>query len=154
VLLKIPDERRGKSSIYLISKPNIMDMARLVISEDARSENLAPLALAINEIVRLPITLRSANFPGVRVEKGKVLDLIYSGPVLEEVILTGEPIRTVPEKGAYKGIPVSVAPIIAEGKVVAAVGVVDVVGTIDLPEVFGAYADVVKQVSKVASEKK
>ncbi len=138
----------------MISRPNIMDMARLVISEDARSENLAPLALAINEIVRLPITLRSANFPGVRVEKGKVLDLIYSGPVLEEVILTGEPIRTVPEKGAYKGIPVSVAPIIAEGKVVAAVGVVDVVGTIDLPEVFGAYADVVKQVSKVASEKK
>ncbi len=138
----------------MISRPNIMDMARLVISEDARSENLAPLALAINEIVRLPITLRSANFPGVRVEKGKVLDMIYSGPVLEEVIRTREPIRTVPEKGAYKGIPVSVAPIIAEGKVVAAVGVVDVVGTIDLPEVFGAYADVVKQVSKVASEKK
>ncbi|VVB68892.1 Uncharacterised protein [uncultured archaeon] len=49
-----------------MSQPNIINMARLMISEDARSEDLAPLALAINEIVRLPITLRSANFPGVR----------------------------------------------------------------------------------------
>jgi hypothetical protein len=122
-------------------------MARLVISEDARSEDLAPIALAINEIVRLPITLRSLKHPGVRVEKGKVLDSSYSGPILEEVLKTGRPIRTIPERGAYKGVPVSVAPIAADGKTVAAVGVVDAAGTIDLPEVFGAYGDVVRQVS-------
>jgi hypothetical protein len=126
-------------------------MVRLVISKDAGSEDLAPLALAINQIVGLPITLRSARFPGVRVEKGRVLDKNYSGPVLEEVIKTGEPMRTIPESGAFKGVPVSVAPIIAAGKVIAAVGVVDVVGTIDLPEVFGAYADVVRQVSEKVS---
>ena len=122
-------------------------MARLVISEDARSEDLAPIALAINEIVRLPITMRSLEHPGVRVEKGKVLDSSYSGPILEDVLKTGRPIRTIPERGAYKGVPVSVAPIAADGKTVAAVGVVDVAGTIDLPEVFGAYSDVVRQVS-------
>jgi hypothetical protein len=122
-------------------------MAKLVISEDARSEDLASLALAINEIIRLPTTLRSANFPGVRVENGKVQDASYSGPVLEDVLKTGRPIRTIPESGAFKGVPVSVAPIIVGGKTVAAIGIVDVVGTIDLPEVFGAYADVVKQVS-------
>ncbi len=122
-------------------------MARLVISEDARSEDLAPIALAINEIVRLPITMRSLEHPGVRVEKGKVLDSSYSGPILEDVLKTGRPIRTIPERGAYKGIPVSVAPIAADGKTVAAVGVVDVAGTIDLPEVFGAYINVVRQVS-------
>jgi len=122
-------------------------MARLVISEDARSEDLAPIALAINEIVRLPITMRSLEHPGVRVEKGKVLDSSYSGPILEDVLKTGRPIRTIPERGAYKGVPVSVAPIAADGKTVAAVGVVDVAGTIDLPEVFGAYGDVVRQVS-------
>jgi hypothetical protein len=122
-------------------------MARLVISEDARSEDLAPIALAINEIVRLPITLRSLKHPGVRVEKGKVLDSSYSGPILEEVLKTGRPIRTIPESGAFKGVPVSVAPILADGKTVAAVGVVDAAGTIDLPEVFGAYGDVVRQVS-------
>jgi hypothetical protein len=122
-------------------------MARIVISEDARSEDLAPIALAINEIVRQPITLRSLEHPGVRVEKGKILDANYSGPILEEVLKTSRPIRTIPERGAYKGIPVSVAPIVADGKTVAAVGVVDAAGTIDLPEVFGAYGDVVRQVS-------
>jgi hypothetical protein len=123
-------------------------MARLVISEDARSEDLASLALAINEIVRLPITLRSAKFPGVRVEKGRILDINYSGPILEEALATGRSVHTIPERGAYKGVPVSVAPIIVDGKTVAAIGVVDVIGTIDLPEVFGAYADVVRQVSE------
>jgi hypothetical protein len=123
-------------------------MSKLVISEDAMSEDLAPLALAINEIVKLPITLRSANFPGVRVENGKVLDISYSGPILEEVLKTGRSIHTIPESGAFKGVPVSVAPIIVAGKMIAAIGIVDVVGTIDLPEVFGAYANVVRQVSE------
>lgn len=123
-------------------------MTRLVISGDARSEDLIPLALAVNEIVRLPITLRSAKFPGVRVEKGKVLDTSYSGPVLEGALKTGKSMRTIPESGAYKDVPVSVSPIIVDGKTIAAIGVVDVVGTIDLPEVFGAYADVVRQVSE------
>jgi hypothetical protein len=122
-------------------------MARLVISEDSRSEDLVPLALAVNGIVRLPITLRSAKFPGVRVEKGKVLDTSYSGPILEEVLETGKLARTIPESGAYKGVPVSVSPIVVDGKTLVAIGVVDVIGTIDLPEVFGAYADIVRQVS-------
>ncbi|MHC1687661.1 MAG: DUF2111 domain-containing protein [Methanothrix sp.] len=124
-------------------------MAKLVISEDAGSEDLAVLALAINEIIRLPVTLRSSGAAGVRVEKGRVLDSNYSGPVLEEVIRSGRPVRTVPKSGAYQGIPVSVAPIIVDGKTIAAVGVVDVAGTIDIPEVFGAYEDVLKQVKGI-----
>jgi len=123
-------------------------MPKLVISEDAESSDLAPLALAINEVVKLPITLRSLRRPGVRVEKGKVLDEKYSGPILEDVLKSGRAIHTIPESGAYKGVPVSVAPIIAEGKTVAAIGVVDVIGTVDIPEVFGAYANVIKQVSE------
>jgi hypothetical protein len=123
-------------------------MAKLVVSEESRSQDLAPLALAIHEIVRLPITMRSARFPGVRVEKGKVLDSDYSGPILEEVLETGKPVRTIPASGAYKGVPVSVAPIMADGRAIAAVGIVDVVGTIDLPEIFGAYAGVVKEVTE------
>lgn len=137
-----------KGSIYVILRLNYSNMAKLVISEESRSEDLAPLALAINEIVKLPITLRSANFPGARVENGKVLDSSYSGPILEEVLKTGRSIRTIPERGAFKGVPVSVAPLIVAGKTIAAIGVVDVVGTIDLPEVFGAYAEVVRQVSE------
>ena len=138
----------------MISLPNIVTMSRLVISEDTRSEDLAALALVFNEIVRLPVTMRSMRFPGVRVEKGKVLDKNYSGPVLEEVIRTGKAIRTTPKEGAYRGVPVSVAPILVDGRVVAVVGVVDVIGTIDIPEVFGAYGDVLKQVSGKVPERK
>lgn len=138
----------------MISQPNIVSMSRLVISEDARSEDLAALALAFNEIIRLPVTMRSARFPGVRVEKGEVVDKNYSGPVLEEVVRTGKSIRTTPEKGAYQGVPVSVAPVVVDGQVIAAVGVVDVIGTIDIPEVFGAYGDVLKQVSGKVPERK
>ncbi len=124
-------------------------MAELVISENSGSSDLAPLALAVNQILGLPVTLRSAETAGVRVEEGKVLDQEYSGPILEEVMASGKPIRTVPKSGVYKGIPVSVAPIKdRNGKVIAAMGVVDVVGTIDIPAVFGAYTEVVKEVSQ------
>jgi hypothetical protein len=144
----------AQGRIYLISLPNIFAMPKIVISEDARSGDLAPLALALHEIVRLPVTMRSRSFPGVRVEKGVVVDDSYSGPVLEAVFSTGKSIRTTPESGAYRGIPVSVAPIVVDGQAVAAVGVVDVIGTIDIPEVFGAYGDVIKQVQSQAAERR
>jgi len=123
-------------------------MSQLVISDDAKKEDLSPLALAINEVVKLPITLRSLNVPGIRVENGKIIDTNYSGPILEEVLKTGKSVRAIPNSGAYKGIPVSVAPIKVEGKTIAALGMVDLAGTIDMPDVFGAYADVVRQVSE------
>ncbi|HOU71504.1 MAG TPA: DUF2111 domain-containing protein [Methanothrix sp.] len=129
-------------------------MPGIVISEDARPADLAPLALALNEIIRLPVTIRSRSHPGVRVEKGDVVDDSYSGPVLEAVISTGKSIRTTPDKGAYRGIPVSVAPIVVDGQTVAAVGIVDVIGTIDIPEVFGAYGDVIKQVQQQSPVRK
>ena len=123
-------------------------MAELVISEKSGSKDLAPIALAVNQILGLPVTMRSLEAPGVRVEKGKVLDEEYSGPVLEEVMASGKATRTVPKSGVYGGIPVSVAPIMDRGgKVIAAMGIVDVVGTVDIPAVFGAYTEVVKEVS-------
>lgn len=129
-------------------------MPRLIISEDARSGDLADLAITLNEIVRLPVTMRGAKYPGVRVENGRILDENYSGPVLEEVIKTGKAIRTIPQSGSYAGVPVSVAPLVVDKQTVAAIGIVDVIGTIDIPEVFGSYADVVRQVRGKASEEK
>ena len=129
-------------------------MSSLVISEESRSEDLAAIALALNEVVRLPVTMRSSKHLGVRVESGRVLDKNYSGPILEEVLRTGKAIRSVPDKGAYQGVPVSVAPIVVEGRAVAAVGIVDVIGTIDIPEIFGNYVDVVRQVERPETEKK
>ena len=138
----------------MISLPNISIMPGIVISEASRPADLAPLALALNEIIRLPVTIRSRSYPGVRVEKGDIVDDSYSGPVLEAVISTGKSIRTTPDSGAYKGIPVSVAPILLESQAVAAIGVVDVIGTIDIPEVFGAYGQVIKQVQQQSQVRK
>jgi len=129
-------------------------MSRLVISDESRSEDLEAIALALNEVIRLPVTMRSSKYPGVRVESGRVLDKNYTGPVLEEVLKTGKAKRAVPDKGDYAGVPVSVAPIIVEGRAIAAVGIVDVIGTIDIPEVFGNYVDVVRQVAGPEIEKK
>ena len=123
-------------------------MLELILSENTKGQDLAPIAIAINEVIKLPITLRSLEKPGIRVENGKIIDFNYSGPILEDVLRTGNPIRTIPNSGAYKGVPVSVAPIILEEKVIAAIGVVDLVGTIDMPDVFSAYVDVVRQVSQ------
>ena len=123
-------------------------MSQLVISEGSGVSDLAPLALAFNQILSLPVTMRSQGSLGVRVEKGSILDEHYTGPVLEEVLISGKPIRTIPSRGAYKGVPVSVAPITAGGKVVAAVGVVDLAGTLDMPEVIGAYSNVLRQVKE------
>ncbi|NYT02654.1 MAG: DUF2111 domain-containing protein [Methanosarcinales archaeon] len=123
-------------------------MPKIKITDDARAEDLAPLALTLNELIHLPVTLRSQEAPGVRVEDGRVVDSNYTGPVLEEVLKTGRPMRTVPSSGAYVGVPVSVAPLVVEGHTIAAIGVVDVIGTVDLPEIFGAYTRVVKQVSE------
>ena len=128
-------------------------MSSLVVSEESRSEDLAAIALALNEVVRLPVTMRGSKYPGVRVESGRVLDKNYSGPVLEEVLRTGKARRAVREKGAYQGVPLSVAPIIVEGRAVA-VGIVDVIGTIDIPQVFGNYVDVVRQVARPVPENK
>jgi hypothetical protein len=93
--------------------------------------------------------MRSRNKKGVRLEKGKVIDTDYTGPVLEDAIARNCVIHTIPDTGAYKGVPVVVAPILdREGNAIAAIGVVDVVCTIDLASVFGSYPQIVRQVEE------
>lgn len=124
-------------------------MSELRISENSSSEDILPLAKMIHELVSLPVTMRSKNKKGVRLEKGKVVDVDYTGPVLEEVLAKNCVIHTIPASGEYKGIPVVVSPIQDnKGDPILAVGIVDVVGTIDLASVFGNYPDIVRQVEE------
>jgi hypothetical protein len=46
-------------------------MAELIISEKSGPSDLAPIAIALNEILGLPVTMRSRELPGVRVEGGR-----------------------------------------------------------------------------------
>lgn len=124
-------------------------MSRLSISENSSSEEILPFAKMVHELLSLPVTMRSKNKRGVRLEKGKVIDMDYTGPVLEEALSKNCVIHTIPDRGAYRGIPVVVTPIQdSEGNAIAAVGIVDVVSTIDLASVFGNYPEIVRQVEE------
>ncbi|MCE8423996.1 MAG: DUF2111 domain-containing protein [Candidatus Methanoperedens sp.] len=108
----------------------------------------------VHELLSLPVTMRSKNKKGVRLEKGRVVDYDYSGPVLEEALQKNCVIHMIPTKGAYKGIPVVVCPVQDNnGNPIAAIGIVDVVCTIDLATVFGNYPQIVRQVEEAKTAK-
>lgn len=124
-------------------------MSTLCISADSSSEEILPFAKMVHEVVSLPVVMRSRNKKGVRLEKGNVIDMDYTGPILEEVLAKNCVIHTMPKSGAYKGIPVVVAPIQDNnGNPIAVVGVIDVISTIDLASVFSDYPKIVKQVEE------
>jgi hypothetical protein len=119
----------------------------LTISEDSGPEDLETIAIAVHSLIGLPTTIRSLKRKGLRLEKGKILDRDYTGPVLEEVLKTNKVSHEVPTEGTYKGKHVVVAPLRSkDGKVIAAVGIVDLLTTIDLPAVFQEYIFVLEEV--------
>ena len=119
----------------------------ILITEDSSAEDLAPIAKAVNDLLVIPVTMRSKNKRGVRVENGEVIDFNYTGPVLERVLDENRVIRTIPSTGSYAHIPIVAAPIRnTKGEVVAALGVVDVVGTLDLGAVFVDFPRVLDQI--------
>jgi len=119
----------------------------ILINEDSTAEELAPIAKAVNDLLVIPVTMRSKNKKGVRVEKGEVIDFEYTGPVLEQVLNENRVIRTIPLTGSYAHLPVVVAPLWnRKGEVIAALGIVDVVGTVDLGAVFAEFTRVLEQI--------
>lgn len=97
------------------------------ITHSSRGKEIAPLALAIHELVnKLPLTMRTKNAGGVRIEDGQIIDYDYTGPVLEEVLEKGLKSCKIPKTGPYKGTPVVVVPLIEDEQVIAVIGVVDV----------------------------
>jgi len=101
----------------------------------------------VHSLVGLPTTIRSLKRKGLRLEKGVILDRDYTGPVLEKVLETNKVIHEVPTGGTYKGKHVVVAPIRSkDGNVIVALGIVDLLATIDLPAVFQEYIFVIEEV--------
>ena len=117
-------------------------------SASADSTAFEPIVLAIHELLHhLPMTAKSREKPGLRVEDGRVIDRNYEGPILIEAIATNQLIRTTPKSGAYKGVPVTVAPVRdAEGVVIGAIGVVDITGIFDLATLMENQSAILKQV--------
>ena len=97
------------------------------ITSSSSGKEIAPVALAIHQLVnKLPITMRSKNSTGIRIEDGKILDHDYTGPILEKGLNEGKIIHETPETGAYEGIPVVVVPIIEENEIIGVIGIVDI----------------------------
>lgn len=123
-------------------------MHRYTLSASAEAGDLEPFALALHELVhRLPVTARSRDRPGIRIEEGLVVDRNYTGPVLEDAIRTNTLLKVTPPSGAYKGVPVTVAPVRdGEGHAVAAIGIVDITGIFDLATLMEHQSAILKQV--------
>ena len=107
-----------------------------VLSANSTSRDLIPVAIAVHEILnRLPVTMRSKNNLGIKIENGEVKSESYTGPVLETVLKENRTIKTKPESGDYKDIPVIVAPVRdSTGLPIAAIGIVDITGIFDLAD--------------------
>lgn len=121
----------------------------LQICEDSTADDLQPIAEAIHALLGIPITIRSRNNRGIRMERGQIIDRDYTGPVLEEVLRTNRIIHTVPTEGQYKGKAVVVAPIrTTEGNAIGAVGVVDLVAALDILSMFKEYPGIFDEVEE------
>jgi hypothetical protein len=123
-------------------------MSRYIISQGSTAGDLEPVGMAIHELLnRLPITVRSQENPGIRIEGGAVVDRQYSGPVLEEVLAGNRLVKKTPSSGVYKGVPVVVSPIRDErGNAIGAIGVVDITGIFDLATLMEHQSAILQQV--------
>ncbi len=111
------------------------------LTKSSTGEEIVPLAMAIHELVNgLPITMRTKNSNGVRIEDGEVLDTNYTGPILEKVLEDGKIYNETPDIGPYKGTPVIVVPIIENDGIIAAIGVIDTTQ--------GIYSDIMQMTKR------
>ncbi|HSA38127.1 MAG TPA: DUF2111 domain-containing protein [Methanoregula sp.] len=123
-------------------------MHRYTLSCSAEAAEFEPIVLAVHELIhRLPVTAKSRDRDGIRVEDGRIIDRHYNGPVLLEVIEKNQTIQVTPGSGAYKGVPVTVTPIRdKDGTAIGAIGVVDVTGIFDLATLMEHQTAILKQV--------
>jgi len=128
--------------------PQGMPMETYEISAAADARALRPVMLELHELLyQLPVTARSRDRRGIRIENGRVVDDDYTGPVLEEVLAANETRRVTPSTGTYRGTPVAVVPVRdSTGQAIAAVGVVDLTGILDLASLMEQHGDLARQV--------
>ncbi len=123
-------------------------MHQYSLSCSSKADDFEPIVLAVHELIhRLPVTAKSRDCNGIRVEEGRVIDRHYNGPVLIDAIRTNQLIKITPASGAYLGIPVTVAPIRDHnGEAIGAIGVVDITGIFDLATLMEHQSAIVRQV--------
>ena len=123
-------------------------MKRFVIHAGSTPEDLEPIGMALHDLLnRLPVTLRSAELPGLRIEGGRIVDRSYTGPILEQCLRENRLLKSTPASGPYKGVPVVVTPVRdGDKQAIGAIGVVDITGIFDLATLMEHQSAILKQV--------
>jgi hypothetical protein len=123
-------------------------MDRYIISASSVSADMIPVGLALHELLNhLPVTIKSRDNPGIRIEEGRVVDNAYEGPVLRDALRENKTLKKTPDQGPYKGVPVIVTTVRDDsGKAVWAIGVVDITGIFDLATLMEHQSAILKQV--------
>jgi hypothetical protein len=123
-------------------------MHRYTLSCSTEAADFEPIVLAVHDLVhRLPVTAKSRDKDGIRVEDGRIISRNYNGPVLLDVIAQNRTIQITPSSGAYKGVPVTVSPIRDnDGNAIGAIGIVDITGIFDLATLMEHQSAILKQV--------
>jgi len=123
-------------------------MDHYTVSAASTARDLAPIMMCMHELLgRLPVTARSREKPGIRIEDGQIVDSHYTGPILEEVLADNVVKKVTPPSGPYRGIPVVVGPVRDEcGEPMVAIGIVDVTGIFDIATLMDQYTAVKRQV--------
>jgi hypothetical protein len=123
-------------------------MDQYIIAASSTPADLVPVVMAVHHLLnRLPVTARSRDQPGIRIEEGRVVDDRYTGPVLEAAIAENAVKKEVPVSGPYRGVPVVVAPVRdGSGVAIGAIGVVDITGIFDLATLMEHHSAILQQV--------
>lgn len=129
-------------------------MKEFKITPDSKAKELESFAMALHQIIKLPLKIRSLNEKGLRIEDGKVIDYEYTCPILERVLKENRLISIVPTSGTYMGKSVLVSPIRDdEENVIAAIGISDTYGAIDFIECFCMHTTAIDNVEKCLTKR-
>ena len=111
-------------------------MSAIEISNDTPADMLRQLAESIHQATGgMPIALKSRNMPGVFVDHDGSVDTGYESEVLDSVFLNGRVRRARVDAGKYAGMPMMISPIEdTDGLTVAALGIVDAMGSLSLQD--------------------
>jgi hypothetical protein len=109
-----------------------MDM--LKISSDASGAELAPLAMSIHHITgHMPVVIKGKYKRGIIVENGMIRDSFHESRALNEIFKGKTCACVKPEGGRHAGQPMFASAITDKtGKTIAAVGVIDTSGLLQM----------------------
>ncbi|HEY3422756.1 MAG TPA: DUF2111 domain-containing protein [Methanocellaceae archaeon] len=124
-----------------------MDMLR--ISSDASGSDLAPLAMSIHHITgHMPVVIKGKNKRGIIVEDGLISDSFYESRALNAIFEGKNCACLKPEGGRHAGLPMFASAITDKnGKKIAAVGIIDTTGLLQMKTFIDIRAHLEKQLN-------